>query len=360
MLQYRAFFKDCLDLAGMPIAYTVCTSFDISRDLMTTATSTIYVQDMPTNVKVGDIVGVIDPDGTIMYTGVVQSMDESISARQMLSIFDDNWRWHDPEEETTIEGKIRSIIQSDFINSSDTLLAQKFPFDIVVSSQTEGTFEQHTKTEKDGDTETEVTDLTYIENFEELLNTLYDTWGVIVDIKVPYEQARPTITLKQATKPSVKIGNNALIVRDMTPTTEIFEKNKLVIYNKDGTELRATYYATSDGIVQDDEDPLRLPVINTTFIFSDEESLDEIVEQNLQEQMYNHKVTFSLIIDNDLYDFYNWELGMPLEIWYNNDYYDTLFTAYRMSKTEIEDLSSVEIVCGKVRNKLTEILNKTL
>ena len=357
MLQYRIYVKDGLDLGGMAIANVQCTAFSIERDLLTTATSRFEVLEMPGNIKNGDVLGLIDPYGTIVYNGVIEAIEDDITCRQMLSMFNDKWIWRDPTSETTIEGKIASIINTDFINSSDPLLASKFPFTVTTTSQTEGTFEQHTKTKTEGGQQIEYVDKTHVENLEKFFYSLYDTWGVKIDIEVPFNAVTPTITIGQATKPSLKVGNNALIIRNLTPFTEIFQKNKLVIYDKEGDNIRAEFFATTNGITTDASDPLRLPVINTEYVFDTDKDVDEIKSEKLQEEMYNHKINFDLLIDNKLYDFFNFELGMPFEVWYYSDYYSTLFTGYELALTNGSDLSVVHITYGKVRNKLTEIIN---
>lgn len=357
MLQYRVFIKDCLDLVNLPVANEICTAFSIKRDLMGNATSTFTVLNKSGNIKEGDILGLIDPYGTILYTGVIKSIGEDIECTQMLSLFDDNWKWYDPTA-TTIEGKIQDIIQTDFINSTDVLVRQKFPFDITVTSQTEGTFEQHTQTKTEEGEQVEYTSQRYVQNLEDFLYELYDTWNVIVDIQVPFGAERPTITIGQPTSESVKVGNNVLPILNMTPFTEVFEKNRLFIYDKDGAELRAVYYGTKEGITQDASNPLRLPVINSYYVFSSDAVIEDVVSEHLQEQMLNHKITFSLLLDNNLYSFFDWQLGMPFEIWWNTQYFSTIFTAYSINKDINQEMEIVDITCGKVRNTLTAIFNR--
>lgn len=355
MSQYRVFIKDALDIAGLPTVNTICTGFSIERDLLSSASSTFTLLDTPGNVKEGDVLGLADPYGTVVYNGVIKSIsDNEIMCTQLLSIFDDDWKWHDPSA-TTIEGKIKSIIEDDFINSTDELLKKKFPFTVTTTSSTTGTFIQHTETQDD----VEVVSQNYVENLEEFFYSLYDQWGVIVDVVVPF-RGDPTITIGTASTLHVKIGNNALPITQMTPFSEIFEINKLLIYNDEGSTLRGTYYGTLDGITTDSSDPLRLPVINTEYVFDSEGALSDIVNERLQEQMVNHKVEFSMLLDNNLWDFYSWQLGQPFDIWYNTEYFSTVYTGYSIAKEPGRNPSAVDIVCGKVRNKLTQIWNARL
>lgn len=358
MLPYRVFVKSALDLSGMAIANEICTSFTIKRDLMGSVVSTFEVVAIPDNISEGDVLGCVDPYGTVVYNGVIQSISDKIQCAQMLSIFDDNWKWYDPAAETTIEGKIRHIIDNDFINSSDPLLVQKFPYTVTVTSSTPGTFEQHMVTETENGQQVEKVSQRYVQNLEDFFEDLYNQWGVIVDVQVPFNATAPTITIGRATSVPVKVGNNALPITEMMPFTEIFETNKLCIYDKTGENLRAIYYGTTDGVTNVASDPLRLSVVNTKYVFDSDKDVQEIVDEHLQAEMLNHRITFTMILDNNLWNFFNWQLGMPFQIWYNVSYFSTVFTAYEMSKTANGTLTTVDITCGKVRNSLTAIFNK--
>ena len=357
MLPYRVFVKSALDLSGMAIANEVCTAFTIKRDLMDSVVSTFEVLSIPDNISEGDVLGCVDPYGTVVYNGVIQSISDNIQCQQMLSIFDDNWKWYDPNY-NTIEGKIANIISTGFTNSPDPLMRQKFPYTVTQTSSTAGTFEQHTVTETVDGEQAERTSQRYVQNLEDFFETLYNQWGVIVDIQVPFNAVAPTITIGQATTVPVKVGNNALPITYMMPFTEIFETNRLYIYNKDGSTLRATYYGTTGGLTTNANDPLRLPVINTKYVFDDDKPVADIANEYLQAEMLNHRITFTMVLDNQLWNFFDWQLGMPFQIWYNVSYFSTVFTAYEMRKTTNGTLTTVDVTCGKVRNTLTAIFNK--
>lgn len=364
MQQYRCFFKDCFDLTGMPIANEVCTNFTINRDILSNKTSTFALLDYPGNIKEGDILGLVDPYGTIIYEGVINSISDYIETGDMISLFDDTWRWWDPSD-TTIEEKIKAIIETDFVNSSDPLIQEKFPFTVTTTSSTSGTFEQHTYTKRtkveneDGTTETVETEeisLKYTQNLMNFLLDLYDLWGVSVRIFVPVS-GNPTITVGKPSTDPIKIGNNVMCITNLLPLTEIVETNKLLIYNDEGDTLRATYYVARDGITTDGDNPLRLPIVNTEYVFDTDTEISEIVEQQLQAELLNHKITFDLLIHNNLYNFWDWELGQTVELWYNEQYFNTIYTAFTLTKMDNQDITTVSVTCGKVRNKLTDIFS---
>lgn len=355
MRQYRIFIKDSLNLTDRPVSTVVCPSFTVKRDLLGSASSTFNPLEIDSNVKEGDILGLIDPYGSILYTGVIKSIGDNIQTQQMVELFHDKWKWYDPAD-ATIEGKIKTILETDYTQSTDPMVADRFPYTVSTTSSTPGTFEQHTVTVN----QQEVPSQKYVTDLMKFLFDLYDQWGVIVDVHVPYEANTPTISIGQATGNTVKIGNNVNPITDMTALTEIFETNRLFIYNKDGDTLRATYYGTTGGITSDPTDPLRLPVTKTKYVFDTDKDPAEIVSEHLQEEMLNHKLEFSMLLDNNLYQFFDWNLGQTIEIWYNGNYYSTLFTGYTFRKQEGSDLTSVDVVCGKVRNTLTEILNRSI
>ena len=343
MYQFRVFIKDALDLDDLPIASSVCLAFSITKDLLSVATSSFRLLDIPTNIKEGDVLGLVDPYGTIIYTGVINSISDTIQCRDITAIFNDQWKWWDPTGKTTIETKLKKIIEDDFVGSSDPMVADRFPFTVTATSTTSAGFE----TQED----------TTVLDFQAFLMQAYDLYGIKTEIAIPYGTGTPTIDLKKATHASIKVGNNVLPVQNMTPLTEVFETNKLVIYTDDGLTLRGTYYATTGGVTTSSSSPLRPPVTKTKYIFNTDDALVDIVKANLQDQIYNHKITFDLLLNNGLYDFYTWELGMPLEIWYNGAYYSTIFTKYNLRKEINTDVAAVSITCGKVRNTLTERLN---
>lgn len=363
MFEYRCYIKDCLKLNEMAKAETICFSFDTNRDILEGATSTFNVETVADNVNEGDLLMLVDPYGTIIYKGIIKSTElNKITTTQEESLFADKWLYsrgtmvdtgekdeddkpiYEPSE-TTIEEAIKTILERDFKNADDPIMQAKFNFNISVGSQTEGKL----PTESDH----------YTISFEKFIYSLYDNYGIRLYIDIPYSSGECSIEIANKEFPSMKIANNTRIITSITPTTEIDSRNKLVIYNKDGTELRETYYVGSNGITTNAEDPTRLPVINTDYVFTDDE-LEDIVKDKLNEEMYNHLIEYEIVVDNKLYDFYSMNLSMPIEVWYNGFYYDSVFTGYSFSKTESEGIRTATIKCGKVRNELTSKLFKLL
>ena len=90
-------------------------------------------------------------------------------------------------------------------------------------------------------------------------------------------------------------------------------------------------------------------------VFSDDPVAD-LVANNLPDTMFNHKIEFDLIIKNFLYEFGEFNLGGELDIYYGDNYYNSVLTGYEISKSSNQNIISVHFVCGLVRKKLTQLL----
>lgn len=352
---YRAFIKDQLALNSLPKLFVTVDSFDIRRDILTSANSKFTILEKVDDINNGDIFVLFSPEGKILYYGVVSSFeDKVINTSQIQSFYKGNWIY-DTHESTYIETEFQYLLsqyaQGYQKNSTyqDPLMNQeKAPLNILTGSETSGKLES-------GDSN-EVVDM------EEFIYSLYSNYELILDFNIPYNaweigsQNGGSVTIRKPTSSVVKVGDNAECILDMSPVTKTEETNKLIIYSSEGV-YRTTYVATTtNGIVTEPTSTAgRFGVIDTEIIFSDDE-LDTIKQANIKEQMYNHKVTFTLILDNNLYDFWSWELGQELQIYKNNDYYNSVFTAYEISKESGKNPISVSITAGKVRTSLVSKL----
>lgn len=338
MRPYRVFFKDCLKLNEMAKGEVVCLSFNIERDALETATSSFTVKSVPDNVNEGDVLGLVDPYGTILYLGVINSIDERvINTSQIESLFNDNWLYWSPST-STIETAIMSIIETDFKGSDDPIMSSKYNFTLITETSTSGSLISEDQ----------------VINFEQFIYEMFNSFGVRLYFDIPYSSGTPKITIANRTYETMKIGNNVQAITSFTPTTSVQELNKLKIYSSENV-YRGTWYMTPNGATDDEEDPNRLPVVNTQFVFSDD-PIDDIVAEYFSTEMYNHYIEFQMLLDNKLYDFYSMELGTPLQIFLNEDYYESIYTGYSLSKEENGGLDYAIMKCGKVRVALTSKL----
>lgn len=355
--QYRAFIKDQLAINSLPKAFLVVSKFTIRQDLLTTSNSSFTVLNVPKNVNNGDVLVLYSPTGKVLYQGVIYSIgDNTISTRQMQSFYKGKWVY-DTHPSSTIEEEVKYLLERYAFGYQkeaayqDTLMYQeKAPLKIIAESMTEGKLE----TGKDKE----------VKDMETFIYDLYKNYDLIFDFVIPYGvwnigDDAGMVKIHKATDEIIKIGNNAECVLDMKPTTEIEQTNKLIVYGHDG-KYRKTYFATPNGIV---EEPTtnegRFGKIETQIVFSDDD-LETIKKANIKTEMFNHKVEFTLLLDNSMYDFFNWELGQSLQLYKDGTFYNSVFTGYELSKEENKNPVKVKIVAGKVRNTLTNILTLSL
>ena len=344
MYLYRGYVKDALDLTNVPKAFIVVPSATVRRDLLTSANSTFNVMNVPSNIDNGDILCLYDPYGQVVYQGVVnQILDTQIQCTQIQSIFKGTWLCETSPQDY-LEHEIAVILEryakgyiSDTVN--DHLMVQKYPFTFTYEGSNTSnlpTFEPQT-----------------IQDMESFIYSLFEKYNIVLEFDIPFS-GTPTCKVKTVNYSAYKIANNNHAIANISPTTQIAQNNKLVVYSSEGV-YRGSWFATSEGITQNASDPLRLKTINTVIQFTDDE-IDPIVASNLPSEMYNHKLTFTLLLDQKLYKWEDWKIGQPLDIWFNSQYFKSIFTGYEFSFQNVEP-TSVNITCGKVRTSLTSKLS---
>lgn len=348
MSLYRLFFKKLTDIEGMAISSPQLRirSFNLTRDLLKKTSSTFNVVEMPTAVEVGDIVGMYDEYGTILYYGVVNSIQtNSVQTNQILDIFDDNWLWHNPRK-ATIEATLEDIISTDYQNSSDTLMTEIYGgFDLNTISSTSQTLQ----TQEDR----------YTTSFASFLYDVYEKYSIQLLFDIPYEAETPSISIGIPSYDKLTIGNNAEIFRNFDIQRNVYETNKLVVYSEETGEYRATWYGTTSGITDNPSSLNRLPKIKTNIEFSDDD-ISILKASSLRTQMYNHEISLDLVYNNRLLKFEDLRLGQEADIYYNGDYYNSILTGYSINLSENNDISTISLKFGLVRTTLTDKLFKKL
>jgi len=346
--EYRLFFKKLTSIDNRSISTSLLRvkSFSVKRDLLTKAVSTFDVIAVPDAIENGDIVGMYDNFGTIVFLGVVQTIrDNTVEANQIYDIFDDNWLWNNPRK-STIEATIKQIIVNDFQNSNDTLLNTIFDaFTINTTSSTN----QYLFTEEEH----------YVVNFASYLYGIYEKYGIQLLFDIPFENETPSIAIGIPSYSKLTISNNTSIFRNFTITRNVFETNKLVVYSEETGQYRETWYATTSGITDDPSALNRIPKIKTSIVFSDD-AINIIKASNLRNQIYNHEITVELIDNNKLLNFENLKLGQEADIYYNDEYYNSILTGYEINMTDNVPSGVIILKFGLVRLSLTSKLFKRL
>lgn len=351
--QYRCYVKDQLDLTSPPKAFMVVDTFDISTDLLTNATSSIAVMKMLSDIDEGDVLVLYDPMGTTLYTGVINSIeDRTINCSQMQSFYKGTWIYNvSPQDflEHEIAVLLQDYADGKLYRSSyiDPLVAQRLG---GITIDYVGTTTVNLPTDLDDEGNEQMT--TY--DMEEFIYELYQKYSIKFEFEINISGTN-YVHIRVPSYEAIKVGNNMFAIQDMSPITEIEETNKLVIYAQDKT-YRTTYIATKNSIVEAPSTTAnRFNITNTEVVFSDD-PVEDLVASSLPESMFNHKLTFTLIIKNFLYTFGDFNLGGELDVYYNDDYYRSVLTGYGLSKQSNQNITEVDFTCGKVRTALTKML----
>ena len=354
--QYRCFVKDQLNLEDPPKAFLRVDTFTVRTDLMTNATSSITVLEMPSNINEGDVLVLYDPKGQFLYNGVVNSIEDlTIGCSQMQSFYKGNWIYSTSSQDF-LEHEI-AVVLKDYADGKlkgssyvDSLVAQRLgglmiDYDGATSVHLPSTYSEDGDSSQD---QYEVVDM------EEFIYSLYEKYGIVFDFEINFTGTN-YVHIKVPTFERIKVGNNMFAIQNMLPITEIEETNKLVIYNSQNV-YRTTYIATKNGIVENPATTAnRFNITNTEIVFSDD-PVEDLVANNLPNQMFNHKLEYDLIIRNFIYEFGDFNLGGELDIYYGDEYYDSVLTGYEISKQSNQNITQAHFICGKVRTALTKLL----
>lgn len=350
---YRCYIKDQLNLTDPPKAFLRVDNFNVKTDLLTNANSTINVLDTSSNINNGDILVLYDETGQTLYQGVIKSIEDmSIQCSQMQSFYKGNWIYN-VHPSASLEEEIAYLLgqyaQGKMYGSSwtDPLVAQRLG-GITIQ------YESSTSANLPTDTDDNNNDNYSIQDMEKFIYSLYEDYGIVFRFEINFSGAN-YVTIKVPDFQTLKVGNNMYAIKDMSPIQTIEETNRLIIYSKNKT-YRTTYVATGNGIVEAPSTTAgRFNITNTKIVFSDDNASD-LVSANLPSQMYNHKLTFTLIVKNFIYEFGDFNLGGTLDVWHGDDYYNTVLTGYEIKKTTNQNITEVNFTCGLVRTALTKLL----
>ena len=342
---FRAFFKNITNLNGEMLgsAEMKVSSGTISDDLLSKPTSTFELVSIPPLIENGNVIGVYDDYGEILFTGIINSIEgQTITASNIKAIFDDVWRYYDPALETTIEDCMEYIFVHDYQNSTDALVSTIFSqFDIVKISQTQGNLG--------------LMQNNYTVNMYDYIMSLYDLYDILIDIYIPPTNGQSEIRIGKPTFNTIKVGNNTNAIKNIQVTKEVQETNRLIVYDSLGL-LKGIWYATPSGITQNSSALDRITKVKTDIVFSDLTDLSEIVAEHLSDKMYNHKITCELLAKNSLYDYRDFDLGSNIQVFYDGDYYDSILTGYSYSFDDRGVIDYITLTMGKVRYSLADKL----
>lgn len=342
---YRGYFKSRYHLDKHAISNVRILAFNIREDLLNIQNSSFTVETVPSNVKEGDVLIVIDPCGTTLYTGVIKTIEEqSIDCKDILTLFDDTDLYHiGSYKHVNCHTRTRYILNhyrnTNSYDSKITSLIDQFTFEESDDYDRGWTFDY-----------TEVHD----KNVCDLLLLQYERYNSKITIQVFIDGKRPIIHTGHVRSEKINLLDNTIVLPSMEPIIETQETNKLVIYSEDYSQLRGYYFLTENGVTNDPSDLLRTNVINTKMVSSDE-SLESIVNSELGSSLYSHQLKVSMLLENRLYNYFDFKLGGYFMVMIKRNIFDTIYTAYEIDfPLGSQKCELVNLTFGKVRKRASE------
>lgn len=356
---FKVFIKDCNKLNEKVKVELVGLEYDVGEDLLTTQNGKIECSEIVGDVSENDIAFVVSNYGEILYIGKIKTIEDNIiKTTQITEIFNDTWLY-DIVDINDLEGAF-GVSMQDYVNGEikgstyiDTLREKQLsPLKVNVKTHTEGTYEEQKEQ--------------YQVAMTKFIYTLFEKYNIIVRPNIPFTDWSigsndATIDIYKPDYDELLISDNVSSIQNLSITTTIEKVNKLVIFSKGSeetpSEYRTTFVYTENGIQEEPEtDNGRLKGINTKIVFSDDE-YETLIESNLPSEMFNHKITFDLLVDNKIYKWKDFKLGMPIKLYSNGHYYNSILTAYNIKQEDGEnDLIYASITLGKIRTSLTKRL----
>lgn len=362
MSVYRMFVKDAADLANRPVANFPLLSGTFGEDQQSIYNSKFTAVDIPSNFDIGDFCGVYDEYGRIVWSGIITLIKESnIEARPILSLYDQPiFLYTIPNHQTlSVEGQLAWLINKIMYGNGGISRLIDGATTITTASTTSG-----------GDIYTMPVNIMQINrptgNLLKILQGMHDAFGIYTYFTLPFGTGNLQLKLSTPSHSKVVVGDNAVVTYNINVGEDEIPDNVLhfSLYNSgDGSSNEGYISLLKDGTYEQNPQDTSLlfhnPKQKLLTMDDNDWEIPPHFEKWLPPMIYNHNIDFDMLLENNLYDFFDWELGMPMDIWKDGKYYSTKFTAWEMSFTDGQPASTVHITCGTARTKLTEVLNAT-
>lgn len=377
MQVYRAFVVQYspTDHLWHSIAWMRVLAFDINQDALARATSTIKVLQVPEDVSIGDVVQVRFPDGSPLYAGVIEKIeDTTITCSQIHALLKGEWVYQTRPDKSTpntdalqtwgLTHEVAQVIwdycQGLTYNGGDQDMGMYYKLNeigggIYANAEFITEYGYGYDYRKSLPTDDKVMD------FEDFLYSMFENYtmafyGNVLLYSTGVNNAISlTLYPMEMMTSYLTFSDNSRYFRNFEVVTTKQEVTKLTVYSKDG-EYRANYYLTVNGVVTDSTDVGRIYPTITKIVYSDDE-LDDIVASNMPDELFDHQIRFDLDLINPYYsNILNTTLGRRFKVMARGYTFDTILTGRRLVKEEGKDLTYVTLICGKARTSLTKKL----
>lgn len=380
MQVYRAFVMQYspTDTLWHSIAWLRVLSFNVNQDALARATSTFKVMEVPENVSIGDVMQVRFPDGSNLYAGVIDKIeDTTITCSQLVSLLKGEWVYQtrpDKSQGTSDGGdtvqtwglvhEIGQVIWDYCKGLTYNNGTQDMGMYNKLNNIGEGIYATAEFTTEYGygrDYKYSLPQEDKVMDFEDFIYSMFEDYTVslygnaVLRPQGSREAISMTLYPMGMMDSYLTFSDNSRYFRNFEVITTKQEVTKLSVYSQDGV-FRQNYYLTVNGVSTDSLDTGRIYPTITKIIYSDDE-LNDIVKANLSEELFDHQIRFDLDLANPYYtSILNQTLGRKFKVMARGYTFDTILTGRQLVKEEGKDLTYITLICGKARTSLTKKL----
>lgn len=338
-------------------------SADINVDALQKTSSTIVVENIVNTLKIGMMAILYTPKGQRIFQGIVESYDsDTIICREALAYFDTPFLFH---ANTNLNLPIiQGITNMTTLNLQTVLVAYVRQLMLGLYNTDNWINEsgsnkrfllngpEITNRDKYIDVNFPLISQANIENFEEFLFRMFQTFGVVVEVE--FRMGRNIVNFMPVyNQNNIILANNNEDISNINVEIEYTDTTVLYVYNSSGTTFR---------------DMLSLPDAETnisagtipakeTMVMTDD-NMATLQAQYIGEYNFNHKITFDMAYPNKEFEFGELKLGQLIRFYIGSEMYESIITGYSYSiEQNIENIGIVKYTLGKARSNLTSKIN---
>lgn len=332
-----AYFLDKMNFEILDVAQLEIE--EINRDLETNGNS-IFTSFRRLDIEEGDFIYLKKNDKN-SFLGIVQKQEKAtndnlytITCKDILSLFDVSMFVENENliTETGIEDFIKSTIENEFINNSDTFVNRSF-FSV----------ESLTHTKKSITVGSIVTVTNNIYNFLTFINNAIQKYSLNFDFIL----TKNSIKLQIATRTEDKMLIDTT-VSDISNYSEVFSLEytaKVEVYIT-STKSRYYRYLLNDRTTTTNQnDPNRVFGKTEKITVEEEEDVEQASLDVFKSNSYEHNITFEILKNSKLYDVAKINLGTPILIKTQNNIVQDTY----ISKIVDTNHNYLTLSCGNMR-----------
>lgn len=353
--------------------------FEVKEDALGKTTSSIEMQEVPSGFLVGIPVFLMSAKGKVLYIGIINNIEDNmLYCREVLSLFEFDYvfqRFSNNTEtipEMVIEklGQLKQGSLADVTSAVQQyeLISRKFSF--LYQYRTEKLSYNRPMLF------TMPSAQASISSMEEYFQGFFDSYGLyakpsligVTSMTYPNKGVYQMLgmTIEYNDEDPLVLGDNAESISNITIDVRGEHATLLFIMNESTTATRAIYALKTDGSaaeipsysLSNESQYIANNECVTKIVWTDDADLRTIVEGNLVNGNYNHKITFNVDLSYGQFRFEDFNIGRRADFYVGDKLYHSVITSREFESAEdSSEIKTIKVVLGKVRNTLTSKMN---